>query len=109
VTEYLAKNGYRRTPRLIRTLYYDFYSKVDDFWYGLTDYIKGRSLQYTPSEVLPAVRNLSQLHEALQGFEVNMDRSPSTRSWDNVMDRSVRDMHLALQSWEHQISKDPLQ
>ncbi|UOF90177.1 hypothetical protein LSG31_20315 [Fodinisporobacter ferrooxydans] len=113
VAEYLARHGYRRIPRMIRTLYGDPYVHVHDKWFVLTDWIDGRKLRFSPEDVLPAIRNLAAVHQALRGFEyfeyMEDGLSKPQLQWAEIMRASISDMESALLEWKKIAQKDLIQ
>jgi CotS family spore coat protein len=65
VTEHLAKQGFRRIPRFIRTVHGDPYVQTGDRVYALTDAWDGRKPEYTATDLRLAAVNLAELHQAL--------------------------------------------
>lgn len=70
ILEYLAKRGFKRIPRLIRTRYGQPYVVGPGEYYYLSDWFEGREVDFSRREQLAlAAETLARLHQAGQGFE----------------------------------------
>jgi hypothetical protein len=107
VSEYIATHGFRRLPRLIRTIYGDPCIFFEETWFGFTDEMEGRPLQFTPEDVLPFARTLALIHQAVQGFP--LEDSIAVKTWRDVMLTSVNDVKQSFDEWGKSPKRDPFQ
>lgn len=68
--EHLAKQGFRRVPRHIRTLYGEAIVQADGVFCTLSDEWEGRVPEVMPLDMRLAGRNLARLHQVVKGLEL---------------------------------------
>lgn len=109
--EHLAKQGFRRVPRHIRTLYGDAWIKADDQYFTLSDDWDGRVAELTPLDMRLVGRNLAYLHQAAAGLQLGKDVELPKRhsTWLNTFTRAGDDLADRKVKWSELSTRNPLQ
>lgn len=109
--EHLAKAGFRRVPRHIRTLHGDFSVQTDGASYTLTDEWEGRVPQMIPLDMRLAGRNLARLHQAAHGLELPHELALPKRhgTWLARFSKAGEELELRRAQWAELRSRNPLQ
>ncbi|HEU4964873.1 MAG TPA: hypothetical protein VFV52_13595 [Bacilli bacterium] len=109
--EHLAKNGFRRVPRHIRTLHGDPWVEVNDTHYTMADEWEGRVPQMSAVDMRLAGRNLARLHRAAKGLTLSDDLALPMRhgTWLNRFSKAGEELALRQAQWEGMRDHNPLQ
>lgn len=85
--EHLARKGFNRTPRFIKTEYNTPFIRRDDEYYILRDWIEGRKINFkVHSELILAVEELARFHLAAEGM--NMEQgTEALNNWGTWPDK----------------------
>lgn len=109
--EHLAKQGFRRIPRHIRTLYGEALVQVDDLIFTLSDDWEGRQMEVMPLDMRLAGRNLARLHKAVRGLQLEDDLALPKRhgTWLERFIRAGDELQERVNAWGELTQRNPLQ
>lgn len=85
--KHLEDNGFKGTPKIIPTIAYRDYVRVDGKFAYFTEWIEAREANYdNMSELLATAKKVRQLHKCSRGFVVTKDMSPRLGwgKWDKI-------------------------
>lgn len=109
VLEGIAQHGYRRLPRMIRTLYGEPYVTVSDKRYWLTDHWEGRPLEWNIDDLVASVRNLAQFHRALDKWSPIIDVEDRSQEWSRTYRQCVLQWSESTREWSQEDQLDAFQ
>jgi len=109
--DHLAKQGFRRVPRHIHTLYGEPYVKLRDVLYTLSDDWEGRAPHGSPLDMRLAGRNLAHLHLAARGLQLDDEIALPKRhgTWLAKFGKAGDDLREKQLHWTELGSRDALQ
>ncbi|MGZ4106565.1 MAG: hypothetical protein ACXVO1_04380, partial [Tumebacillaceae bacterium] len=109
--EHLAKQGFRRIPRHIRTLYGEWMVEADDLVFTLSDDWEGRELDVMPLDMRLAGRNLARLHQAVKGLQLPEDIALPKRhgTWLDRFSRAGDELQEKVNAWAEMGQRNLLQ
>lgn len=94
--EHMARKGFSRTPRFIRTEYNTPFIRRDNEYYILSDWIEGREVNFkVHSELILAVEELARFHLAAEGMclEQGTEVLNNWGTWPNKFAERNNDLH----------------
>lgn len=109
--EHLAKQGYRRVPRHIRTLYGDAVVRHGDLLYTLCDDWEGRTPDLFPLDMRLCGRNLARLHQAGKGLQPIEGAALPKRhgTWIERFAKAGDELQERFHAWSELRQHNPLQ
>ena len=109
--EHLAKQGFRRVPRHIRTLYGEAVLAVGGKIYTLSDERDGRIPVIMPLDMRLVGRNLARLHQAAGGLQLPEELALPRRhgTWLERFSRAGDELSERHAAWSELRSRNPLQ
>jgi CotS family spore coat protein len=109
--EHLAKGGFRRIPRHIRSLYGEALVTEDDCIYTLSDDWEGRVPEVIPLDMRLAGRNLARLHSAVKGLQLPEEIAMPKRhgTWLERFSKAGDDLEQRHRMWTDVRQKNQLQ
>jgi CotS family spore coat protein len=109
--EHLAKQGFRRVPRHIRTLYGDAVIRHGNLIFTLSDNWEGRTPDLYPLDLRLAGRNLARLHQASKGLQLEERLALPKRhgAWLDRFTKAGDELEARYHAWSELRDKNPLQ
>ncbi|ASS74926.1 hypothetical protein CIG75_07975 [Tumebacillus algifaecis] len=109
--EHLAKQGYRRVPRHIRTLYGDALVRQGELIYTLSDDWEGRTPDLFPLDMRLCGRNLAKLHQAGKGLQLEGGLELPNRhgTWIDRFAKAGDELQGRFRAWSELGQKNLLQ
>ncbi|KEO82722.1 hypothetical protein [Tumebacillus flagellatus] len=109
--EHLAKNGFRRIPRHIRSLYGESWVEAADQLFTLSDDWEGRTPEVMPLDMRLVGRNLAHLHDACRGLQLPPELALPKRhgTWLQRFTQAGEELAERSQQWSEHRQKNMLQ
>ncbi|PWK15784.1 hypothetical protein [Tumebacillus permanentifrigoris] len=109
--EHLAKQGFRRIPRHIRSLYDESWIVIDEQVFTLADDWEGRTPEVMPLDMRLIGRNLAHLHQACKGLQLDADIALPKRhgTWLQRFTQAGDELAQRHEQWAEQRSRNAMQ
>lgn len=109
--EHLAKQGFRRIPRHIRSLYGEPYLQIGEQIFTIADDWEGQTPELMPLDMRLVGRNLAHLHEACRGLQLPPDLALPKRhgSWLQRFIQAGDEMVQRQAQWSEHRQQNELQ
>lgn len=109
--EHLAKQGFRRVPRHIRSLYGESWITAGEQIFTLADDWEGRTPEVMPLDMRLVGRNLAHLHEACKGLQLDAELALPKRhgTWLQRFSQAGDELAQRQAQWSEQRSHNAMQ
>ncbi|MBL0387086.1 hypothetical protein JJB07_10530 [Tumebacillus sp. ITR2] len=109
--EHLAKNGFRRIPRHIRSLYGESWIGAGEQIFTLADDWEGRTPDVFPLDMRIVGRNLANLHQACRGLQLPEDVALPKRhgTWLQRFTQAGHELEQRHGQWSEHRQRNTLQ